>query len=1049
MKRAIQCMAVSVLAIVTLSVCQLSLQSELDRNTSASGSLQLTVGGESALRASQLGGTVEPIVPDSEDLEIVVYVLTAVGPGDETETVETPDTESPTFSLGPLVPGEWDITVEGLRSGVEGDEVLVQATTTVTIVADETTSANLSPTPISGEGQLSVTVEWPPDGELDSVSVEGVQSAVLENINNGGEQPLEFDPAGESSAEFSGDVDSGYYVLTVGLENDDEQLLATRRASVHVYAGVATSGTVAFSASSLQSPPGSPQSVTATQAGEDEAAITVSWSEPAEGAAPVGFLVERKVAEEGEASYERVAALEAPVDEFIDEEVPTGSWYTYRIIAFNASGESEPGEGPAIGLFAISGMVEDADDESGIEDASVTGILDGDDLFEATTEAEGSYETVFTVEDRSADNLPGSLTVRAAAPDYGSDELIVDFGDAMEADFSLVAADEGDVPAPLLSLLIDIDDGDGSLRPNFDLQLEVVMPAGLSGDETLWVNVRRDGEAGDFEEHDPEQLVVFRPPEIPFNGSIVVEAYIEADGGAQSEVVEESYQMEYFALSVHPDGDDESVGSNTEPLASVGEAIRLVDEAGGNGEISLIRIAAGDYPLDPVDGGGLVGELLGLFETSDETEAALGIDDIVNLTIAGSYGDGFYESQEGETVLDAEGQADHVFYINESDEITLRELTIAGGTGLDGNVRGGGIFVRNSRDVTLTSGVIVRDNAAVYGGGVAVIESERFTTDPTVIISNNNAEYGGGLYVAGGSEHEISGYIGDGPTDEPGDGMNTADVDGGGLMLDGGINHLVDAVVRFNVADAGSGFGGGVFINAGAGHTVRGIVEGNHADDGGGVAIAGTGSGHVVDADVTGNIAESWGGGVSTTGGENYQVNGTISYNVVVSFEGGGVSIFDGFGHTVDAEVYGNESADLGAGLAVNFVDTFSVGGSYRNNIVSGSDGGGMSLYETDNITFLEGLRVRDNTADRHGGGIYIFASTFGSFAEDVEITGNTANANEDGTGEGGGLYNWAPQTGQPRGDLIPDDVLHGDPEDDEDDGWFFDDNSPNDVVQE
>ncbi len=987
MKRAKQWITVSILALVGLSACQLSLQSALDHAASSGGSLQLTVGDGSALRASQLGSTVEPIVPDAEDLEIVAYTLTAVGPDDETESDQTTDTENPSFSLGPLVPGEWDITVEGLRAG---DEVLVRATTTVDITAGETTNANLSPTPISGEGQLSLTVEWPSEAELDAVTVEGVQSAVLENINTEEEQPLSFEAAAGPTAEFSGPIDSGYYVLTVDLENDGAQLLATRRTSVHVYAGVMTAGTVEFSVSSLESPPGSPQSVAATQAGDDDAAIAVSWIGPTDGPAPVGYLLERKEAEEGDAAYERVAALEAPVDEFTDEEVAAGSWYEYRIIAFNKSGESEPVESPATGLFAISGAVTDDDDQSGIENASVTGIFGGEDLFEATADTDGTYETVFTVEDQSAGDLPGSLTVRAAAADYGSDELIVEFGDAMVADFSLIAADEGGVPAPLLSLLFEIDAGDGSLRPNFDLQLEVVMPDGLSGDETLYVSVHVQGGAPDFAEHNPEDPVTYVPDTIPFTETIVVEAYIE-DDGVESETTTETYLVDYDTLSVSPDGNDDYPGTNTEPLRSLGEAIARVGDAGGAGEISRIRMEAGNYEFN-ADEGGLLSGVVGLLATAEGSETAVRIDAISNLSISGAYGEYFYEvDATGETVLDAANAADHVITVqNGASNLVFERLTITGGGRGQNNTYGGGLLVLDSTDVALENNVVIVGNEAERGGGVAVIENEgtaqRFTMDSTVIVSSNNADYGGGLYIAGGSDHQISGIVD----------LNTA-IEGGGIFGSGGNSHTFDGNVTNNGTLNGQGpdgpdteYGGGLRLLDGEQHEVFGLFEGNRAQDGGGVFAS------------------------------------------------------EGIGHEFSAVIQNNRASLYGAGLSLEFTEGSRIGGEIRGNrdiddLDGILEGGGISIFRDTDYTILAGLQVEDNVTGLNGAGIYIYEATYDQLSTDsVVIAGNEAWEGA----SGGGIYN---VLGTSVEDYeIPDAVLIA---------WGLDNespvNDPDDYVQE
>ena len=80
----------------------------------------------------------------------------------------------------------------------------------------------------------------------------------------------------------------------------------------------------------------------------------------------------------------------------------------------------------------ISGTVTDEDTGDPIEGASITGSADGADLFSATTNASGTYEATFTVEDE-----PNEITLTATADDYEEGQQTIPFAVEMTADLQL------------------------------------------------------------------------------------------------------------------------------------------------------------------------------------------------------------------------------------------------------------------------------------------------------------------------------------------------------------------------------------------------------------------------------------------------------------------------------------------------------------------------------------------------------------------------------------------------------------------------------------
>jgi CSLREA domain-containing protein len=95
---------------------------------------------------------------------------------------------------------------------------------------------------------------------------------------------------------------------------------------------------------------------------------------------------------------------------------------------------------------------------------------------------------------------------------------------------------------------------------------------------------------------------------------------------------------------------------------------------------------------------------------------------------------------------------DHVFFINPTDNVTIRGMKITGGSGFQG---GSGI-ISLAQDVTLEN-LVITGNQTISdspGGGIAVSSGLRMNIYNSV-ISNNSAVYGGGIYVQNGATVKI------------------------------------------------------------------------------------------------------------------------------------------------------------------------------------------------------------------------------------------------------------------------------------------------------
>ncbi len=363
-----------------------------------------------------------------------------------------------------------------------------------------------------------------------------------------------------------------------------------------------------------------------------------------------------------------------------------------------------------------------------------------------------------------------------------------------------------------------------------------------------------------------------------------------------------------------------------------------------------------------------------------------------------------------------------------------------------------GVTVYTDNEITLSNGVYLEKNKAVYGGGYGMLvrysdsfpEGRSFKlTCNGATITDNTATDGGGIYICCKSEkyptvlNINSGLIS----------YNEASSDGGGIYLENATNksdHLtltfLNGSVNSNTAGA---WGGGIYvvkanmnIGTGTGHTIN-IVDNTANDTGGGIMAhhsniyLGTGGTNTIN--ITDNTAALRGGGVAVyqnindTGTYTFQLaNGNILRNKVTSTNAGIVPNAHGGGgvwvHTVQnsittltgATISDNEAKTYGAGVYAY------TGGNAQFVIEEGTishntsqiDGGGLYIFSANNgKTTISGGTIggdsveKGNIAHGNGGGVYLRLRDFGK----AEITGgdiiyNTATGTNFETG-GGGIF--------------------------------------------
>ena len=263
------------------------------------------------------------------------------------------------------------------------------------------------------------------------------------------------------------------------------------------------------------------------------------------------------------------------------------------------------------------------------------------------------------------------------------------------------------------------------------------------------------------------------------------------------------------------------------------------------------------------------------------------------------------------------GNASRVFNINPGKTVTMRELTITGGS----TVGGGGGILNDHGTLTLIN-MTVSGNTSGSGGGINVDGTTSGSASLTVINStisgNTSTSSGGGIYSFGTggaatliiTNSTISG--------------NNADIHGGGLYLSATTSTLTNVTVTNNRADndnTGPGVGGGLAIVAGALTTLHNtIVAGNFNEDG--VTDARDDVNGALEAASSFNLIGDGTGMTGITHGTNSNQVGTgvtpINALLAALADNGGLTFTHALQPTSPAVEAGSNTISDGAGLTTD-----------------------------------------------------------------------------------------------------------------------------------
>jgi hypothetical protein len=175
------------------------------------------------------------------------------------------------------------------------------------------------------------------------------------------------------------------------------------------------------------------------------------------------------------------------------------------------------------------------------------------------------------------------------------------------------------------------------------------------------------------------------------------------------------------------------------------------------------------------------------------------------------------------------------------------------------------------------------------------------------------------------------------------------------------------------------------------------------AGDGGGLDL--NDDIELIDSAVTNNVAND-GGGISSSD-DVVLTRSVISFNTA-SDQGGGYENDDNL-RMVDSIVANNTAADVGGGIFTDSEDTVEENTYLRSSIVdNNATNGGGGVYRVAGELRLDSSTVSGNVTNASGGGIENNDTTLPYSMIHTTVAGNRADADGNGTGNGGGVNNAA-----------------------------------------
>ncbi|MDR2738291.1 MAG: right-handed parallel beta-helix repeat-containing protein [Treponema sp.] len=290
-------------------------------------------------------------------------------------------------------------------------------------------------------------------------------------------------------------------------------------------------------------------------------------------------------------------------------------------------------------------------------------------------------------------------------------------------------------------------------------------------------------------------------------------------------------------------------------------------------------------------------------------------------------------------------------------KLRFEHITISGG---DTAALGGGIFVENGAELTLGTGVTVRDNRASEGGGIYGLGADLYLRGNATIRNNRvTTDEAGGIQIRSG-------------TFFMGDNAEVSGNTGGGIFFwESSATIEGDAHISGNICE----------------FTAAGICLYENSD----VVLRGN-------AAVTGNVAGESGGGAGGIRSVFVLIENAKVSNNTAEYNGGGIFFVESEIYiSGNAEIAGNSAANDGGGICA-MESVLAVRGASRiAENSAGDDGGGIYIVDTEFI-LGESASVEDNTAVC-GGGVCSELGAYSTIEDNAVVQGNSASGDQGGGG--------------------------------------------------
>lgn len=186
---------------------------------------------------------------------------------------------------------------------------------------------------------------------------------------------------------------------------------------------------------------------------------------------------------------------------------------------------------------------------------------------------------------------------------------------------------------------------------------------------------------------------------------------------------------------------------------------------------------------------------------------------------------------------------------------------------------------------------------------------------------------------------------------------------GGGINCNGGSPTITRNVVVGNQASAG---GGGIFVQAGAPAITQNVISQNIAASAGGGILFSNASGGLCMANQILENHGMYGGGVYLSGDKPELKRNWINDNIATT-SGGGLSVIGGTNLGIKQNVFRDNAADAGGGVAISLSNT-----RFTNNVLVGNTAGSDGFGPKGGAMYLTGgsNSMVSNTFDANSSGV-------------------------------------------------------------------------------